>query len=127
MNKLEFPETTTPGMLFNDFLNGHPILDIYGVDALRTEQQENVTVLFMSDDSVIRMSSFPEEPYWVSCEVHDKEAALELNWFIFGHLRWCVITENVRMCSHPTEILLTVEKHPEGFYTYRLSLDIQPY
>lgn len=124
MDKLRFPVTSLPGQVFNDFLEGHSVFDIYEACALCTEQHENMTVLLMHDDGdVICIDHSQEYPRWVSCDVYDLESALEMNWFISGNMHCAKLFEDFRIYGHPTRILITIARHAEGFYTYLLSLD----
>jgi len=123
-NKLQFPESTLPGQLFNDFLNGHPVFDIYEVNAINVEHHESMTVLLMHDDGdVICIDHTQQPPRWVSCDVYDNESALEMNWFISGNMHCARLSEDFRVYGHPTGTLITIARHTEGFYTYLLSLD----
>jgi len=126
-NKLQFPESTLPGQFFNDFLNGHPVFDIYEVNALDVEHHENMTVLLMhSDGDLICIDHTQQPPRWVSYDVYDKDSALDLNWFITDSMHCTRLLENVRIYGHPTGVLMTIARHTEGFYTYLLSFDDNP-
>lgn len=121
---LQFPETTLPGQLFNDFLNGYPVFEIYEVNALGVEHHENMTVLLMHDDGdKICIDHARQPPRWVSCDVYDKESALEMNWFVSGNMHCTKLLEDFRIYGHPNGMLITIVCHAEGFYTYLLSLD----
>ena len=124
MKMLQFPETTLPGQLFNDFLNGHPVFDIYEVSALGVDVLENMTVLLMHNDGdVICIDHTQQPPRWVSCDVYDSESALEMNWFISGNMHCARLFEDFRIYGHPLGFIITIGRHAEGFYTYLLSLD----
>ena len=118
--KLQFPETILPGLLFNDFINDQLALPVYSQQAFWVKETAEAIVICMDEEERIYIDPHNEAPKWIAYEISHKKSILELNWSITWKMNCIVKTRRAQIYSHRSGFYMSVRRGDDGNYTYLL-------
>ncbi len=125
MSKLKFPDNCMPGMAFNDFIAGHPMLTIYVPNSLSIDETPTDIILNLDDDGE-RMylgRALSEHFRYMTYDVVKQEDAFKLNAYIDNHLRLIHATFTCReYISRDGFLQLSLSHTKGGGYRYKLGV-----
>lgn len=100
-NNLEFPSTNPIGRVFNDFLKGVPLLEVYGQKGslIKEKSEEGVTICL--GDDILQII---DDGFSVNYKTNANDVYMEMLEFITQHMEYTETLGDSIILEHPSGV-----------------------
>ncbi|MCD7900786.1 MAG: hypothetical protein LUH22_13210 [Bacteroides sp.] len=116
-NSLEFPSTNPIGRVFNDFLNGIPLLSVYGQQGHIVEESEEGATICLGDDIL----EIIDDGFSVNYKTTSNDVYMEMLEFVTANMEYTETLGDSIILEHPSGVEIYFSQKENGLSEFLCS------